>query len=442
MQVDTHINVTPRADGSWQERLAHIVETMRAISRHTDPQKLVADYRGRMRGVIGMDRMLSLTRRGTSDPEVIIARDSWHEELPNPWTRRSELPVVRGGLFADLIYGRDERILINDLSVEAGDPAAEYLREMRSMVAVPVFDGGESFNRVVLLRREANAFDADALPQLVWTTNLMGRLTHNLMLSGELRRAHDELKVAHDLLDEEIKVVAEIQRSLLPAELPRVPGLELAAAYRPATRAGGDYYDVFERPDGRWAILIADVSGHGSPAAVLMAITHSLTHSHPRPEASAAQMLDHINHHLTARYTHSNGRFVTAFIGLYDPRSHELTYASAGHHPPRVKACDGKVWKLDGSQGLPLGVMPKWRYEDAAAKLRIGDRVLMYTDGVTEAMNPASELFGEERLDAAVHHCGLDAAGIVASVIERVEKFSDGRAADDDRTLLAVRVVE
>ena len=136
---------------------------------------------------------------------------------------------------------------------------------------------------VVLFRDQPYAFDRAELPDLVWRTNLFGRATGNLVLKQELQRAYEDL-------DRELKIVADIQRSLLPAELPKIPSLDLATYYRPSRRAGGDYYDFFPLPDGKWGIFVGDVSGHGTPAAVLMAVTHCIAHTCPgrpcrRPES-------------------------------------------------------------------------------------------------------------------------------------------------------------
>ena len=122
--------------------------------------------------------------------------------------------------------------------------------------------------------RRRPAFDPETFPEWFWVSSLFGRVTHNLVL-------REELKDAYEIVERELKVVADIQRSLLPQVLPKIPTLELAAYYRTSRWAGGDYYDFFPLPDGRWGILIADVSGHGTPAAVMMAITHSLAHSLP-----------------------------------------------------------------------------------------------------------------------------------------------------------------
>src|SRR4029077_16157250 len=192
------------------------------------------------------------------------------------------------------------------------DPAAEYLAGHCSLMAIPLFDQGVALNMVILLRKEPAAFPKEELAQLVWLSNLFGRATSNLVLSDELQRAYQAL-------DRELKAVGEMQRSLLPAPFPTIPTLDLATPHQPSQRAGVDYYDSFPLPAGKWGIFIADVSGHGTPAAVLMAVTHCIAPTHPGPAVPPAQVLAYLNHHLTARYVNQNGMFVTAFYGIYDP---------------------------------------------------------------------------------------------------------------------------
>src|SRR5207249_9646395 len=116
------------------------------------------------------------------------------------------------------------------------------------------------------------------VPELVWISNLFGRATHNLVLA-------EQVQSAFEAVDQEMKTIANLQRSLLPSPLPTIPRMGLAAHYQTSQRAGGDYYDFFPLPDGKWGILIADVSGHGTPAAVLMAVTHSIAHTYPGPRS-------------------------------------------------------------------------------------------------------------------------------------------------------------
>jgi sigma-B regulation protein RsbU (phosphoserine phosphatase) len=418
---------------TWQEQLAYVVETMREMSRQTDAQEMNRAYRERVRRLIPVDASLSLSRRDLTAPHYRITRSSrWQQEI-NPWKERDRLPLLSGGLLAELLYG-DEPRLFADLHVTADDPAFAYLDGYRSAAVIPMYDQGAALNMVLLLRRDADAFPPDQFPQMVWMSNLYGRATHNLVLS-------EQLKEAYEAVDYEMKVVAEIQRALLPATMPAIATLNLAAHYQTSQRAGGDYYDFFPLPGGKWGILIADVSGHGTPAAVLMAVTHSLAHTYPGTHLRPGELLDHVNHHLCDRYTLGSGSFVTAFYGIYDAQARTLTYSSAGHNPPRLKRCsDGSLALLDGAGGLPLGIWPGEHYADETYQLQPGDQVVLYTDGITEAHNAADELFGLSRLDKVLENCAIDAPGLVAEVLAAVEEFTGGRPPHDDRTLIVGKV--
>lgn len=421
------------AETDWRHRLAVIVDTMRDMSRHSDPQEMVRAYGNRIQQFMPLDRRLSLSRRGLAFPQYRITRSTtWTEDI-NPWREKDRLPLLEGGLLAKLIYD-DEPVVIDNLELWPNEPATEYLTGCRSLVAIPMYDQGEALNMVVLLRQGQAAFPKDEIPDLVWRSNLFGRATSNLVLKDELQRAYQAL-------DRELKTVGEIQRSLLPAEFPRIPTLDLAAHYQPSQRAGGDYYDFFPLPDEKWGIFIADVSGHGTPAAVLMAVTHCIAHTHPGPNIPPGKVLDYLNHHLAVRYTGQNGHFVTAFYGVYDSPNRRLTYACAGHNPPRIKRCeDGSLLTLDQADGLPLGIAAEEQYAEATQQLQAGDQIIFYTDGVTEARNGDGEMFGTHRLDQALENCSLQAAGLLDTVLQAVNEFAHAHAADDDRTLIVARV--
>jgi len=424
----------PTSPGDWQQRLALIVETMRDMSRHTDPQEMVRAYGERMRQLISIDRRFSLSRRGLAYPWYRITRSTtWTEEI-DPWKEKDRLPLLEGGLLARLVYGNEPQVF-DDLQLPADEPAAEYLAGHRSLLAIPMYDQGESLNMVVLMQKEPGAFPGEQIPDLVWRSNLFGRATGNLVLK-------EELAETYEALDRELKIVAEIQRSLLPAELPKIPTLDLAAYYQPSQRAGGDYYDFFPLPAGKWGIFLADVSGHGTPAAVLMAVTHCIAHTHPGPAMPPAKVLDYLNHHLTSRYTSQNGHFVTAFYGVYDPADHSLTYACAGHNPPRLKRCqDGTLLAMDWARGFPLGITSETHYRESVQQLQPGDQIVFYTDGIIEAHNLEGKMFGTGRLDRVLENCCLQASALLDAVLHSVEAFANGRPADDDRTVIVARVL-
>lgn len=284
----------------------------------------------------------------------------------------------------------------------------------------------------VIMTRDSQGIARDRIPMMIMQTNLWGRS----VLSSVLRR---ELKEAYDALDHEFKTVGDIQRSLLPRVLPAIAGLDLAAHYETSQRAGGDYYDFFPLPADQWGIFIADVSGHGIPAAVRMAITHAIAHTRPDPAVGPGEILSYLNNTLECRYTGKTGAFVTAFYAIYDPHKNRLTYASAGHPAPRL-ARDRTVIGLPGRAGLPLGIEESLNYPEHHLILRPGDRLLFYTDGISEAFNPARDQYGTDRLDAACLESRGDAQSLLNTVLADLKQFCGDAPVTDDRTLLVIRV--
>ncbi len=413
-------------------RLELVVETMREASRHDDPQTMVKAFADRMREWIAWDGMISLSRRGVVPPAYRIARASvWKEEL-DPWKDRKRLPVRTGGLLGR-IMDRHAPVLIDDLRVDLDDPARELLEPFGSLVAIPVFDQGTAQNVVIWLRNAKAAFPEEDLPEWVWMANLFGRATNNLVLKNDLARAYAAL-------DEELATVARIQTSLLPVAVPTLPGLEVAVHYRTSRKAGGDYYDFFEIQDGRLGVLVADVCGHGTPAAVYMAITQCLARSFRDHHGTPAALLESMNRRLVREYTGDSGNFVAALAGVYDPRARTFSYATAGLPPPRLRRNGGSVVALGGAAGLPLGIDEDAGYAEAAVALRAEELLLLHTDGLTEARVAGGALYGEERLDRLLASAGSPAVDIVATIVADVATHLGGGAPCDDLTALLLRV--
>ncbi len=423
------------SNAEWQARLDTIVSTMRELSRQTDPQQMVQLYVERMQKLLPVDRRISLSRRDLLAPQFRVTRFSGWEEEINPWRDAHRLPKLSGGLLSRLIYA-DRPTILSDFEIDPEDPAAEYLDGQRSLLAIPLFDQGVSLNMVVVSRSEPNAFTWEELPERVWMANLFGRATQTLVLAEQRDAAYKEV-------DRELRVVADIQRSLLPAELPRIPTLDLAAHYQTSRRAGGDYYDFFPLSRGRWGILIADVSGHGTPSAVVMAVTHCIAHLHCSDNHSPRELLNFLNHHLASRYTSGSGHFVTAFYGIYDPATRKLVFASAGHNPPRLRHCGRwEVDALDQANYLPMGFIADIKYREAEVTLQLGDRLVLYTDGITEATNAHGDMFGVARLDMVVADCRDNAPEALSKLLNAVQSFTGDFPPGDDRTLIMIDVVQ
>ncbi|MCE9530920.1 MAG: PP2C family protein-serine/threonine phosphatase [Planctomycetes bacterium] len=419
----------------WRERLAITVEVMRELSRVSDPQAMQQVYSRRMVDLFPTSRRLSLSRRGLEFPYFRITRSStWNQEI-DPWKDPQRLPFLRGGLLAELLYADEPRI-IDDLEIEPDDPAAPYLEDQQSLIAIPQYEGGAAINMVIATREEPYAFPPERFPDLVWMSNLFGRATQTALLSKRLQEANEAS-------DHEMRMVAGMQQSLLPAKLPDIATLDLAAHYQTSSQAGGDYYDIISLPKNRWGILIADVSGHGALAAVLMAITHSLTKTYSGPPWPPGLLLSYLNRHLASHYTGVFGSFVTAFYAIYDPDRGTLTYANAGHPPPRLIRCaDGSRQALEGKKKrLPLGISDREEYPEDVQVLVPGDQVIFCTDGILDATNDRGQAFGIEGLDKALAHCPVGAQAMVNAVLTELRRFTGNAPAKDDRTLIAAKFV-
>ena len=184
--------------------------------------------------------------------------------------------------------------------------------------------------------------------------------------------------------------------------------------------------------------FLADVSGHGTPAAVIMAIIHSMAHLFHGPEISEdpGRMLDCLNHHLFTRYTADSAMFVTAFFGIFDPVERRLLYANAGHNPPRLCQKGGEgVKALDASNNFPLGLFLDQTFSTHVESLRPDDLLVFYTDGITEAMNKERNLFGLSLFDKSIQQSKGTADEALAAILAEVETFTAGHPPDDDRAL-------
>jgi sigma-B regulation protein RsbU (phosphoserine phosphatase) len=222
-----------------------------------------------------------------------------------------------------------------------------------------------------------------------------------------------------------------IQESLLPADMPQLPGFRIAAAWRPARTVGGDYFDVMKLDKHRVGVCIADVCGKGMPAALMMANLQAAVKAYASSSKSPREVCEALNQALC-----ENGaarRFISLFYAVIDSKKKTCAYCNAGHNPP-ILSRDGGCIRLDQGGGV-LGIFKEWRYEQGEIHLLSGDRLLMYTDGVTESRNADGEEFGEDRLMDL-----MEAAGsLTDAVVNRATAFSNGKF-DDDLTVVTVSV--
>src|SRR5215211_2432124 len=259
----------------------------------------------------------------------------------------------------------------------------------------------------------------------------------NKDLEKRVAERTEELKSAMAKQQEEaqeLRVARLIQQTFLPKSLPGLPGYDVAAYYQPAREVGGDFYDFLELPHGRLGLLVGDATGHGMPAALLMATTRGMLRAGAQTSDSPSEILERANNTLYPDIPPN--MFVTCLAALLDSRTGRLQYANAGHELPYLRHAEG-VSELRAT-GMPLGLMPGTSYDQKEITLEPGESVLLYSDGLTEAHDPQREMFGIPRLQEFVGtHPG--GATLIDSLLAELESFTGEEwEQEDDITLLTL----
>ncbi len=245
--------------------------------------------------------------------------------------------------------------------------------------------------------------------------------------------------VERERLETEVQLARQIQQTFIPETLPQFPDWELAARWKTARQVGGDFYDVFDLPNGRLGLFIADVADKGVPAALFMALTRTLVRAAVTELESPAEAMKRVNDLLLPDT--KQGMFVTAVYAVLDTTKDELTYVNAGHNPPLWIKCDGSVERLTRT-GVALGAAENVQYGQRVVALQSDDSILFYTDGLTESFNIAGEFYGEERLIEALTggYCA-SASNLLDTVEKSLLNFVQDMPPADDLTMLVLRRV-
>jgi sigma-B regulation protein RsbU (phosphoserine phosphatase) len=239
-------------------------------------------------------------------------------------------------------------------------------------------------------------------------------------------------------LEDELLIAREIQKGLLPADLPDLTGYAISAVNISSKQVGGDYYDVLPLGPQRYVLAIGDVSGKGTPASLLMASLQASIRALVPLGLSLSELTGRVNDLMTQNTT--QGRFITFFWGILEPGEGTFTYVNAGHNPPILCRADGRTERLDAG-GLILGVMPTLRpYDQGSVTLGPGDTLCLFTDGVSEAMSPSGTEFGEERIETALRESRTTPLETLRrSIVDAVTGWSGAGVQSDDITLLLLR---
>ncbi|MFQ5769048.1 MAG: SpoIIE family protein phosphatase [bacterium] len=258
------------------------------------------------------------------------------------------------------------------------------------------------------------------------------------MISIENARLFEEA-LEKQRLEEELQIASDIQKQLLPDVCPKIENYDVAAINIPSRQVGGDYYDCININEHQYIFCIADVSGKGAPAAILMSNLQASLHALVNTDLTLDEITSRIND-LIYRNT-SFDKFITYFFGLLDLKNRTFTSVNAGHNPPYLFHNNGSFQTLEEG-GLILGMMPNMPYATETVQLKAGDCLVMFTDGVSEAMNEKEEEFEEKRIEACVleNYCA-SAEGILQNIIKSVKAFSEGQPQADDITILVIKVL-
>ena len=272
--------------------------------------------------------------------------------------------------------------------------------------------------------KELNAFSPSQLQLLQAMCGHIAVAVHNA------KRFQCE-REQRELLDREAQEAQRIQQALLPKISPYIPGYCVSGFSIPAGAVGGDWYDFIQLEDGRWGIVLADVSGKGMAAALLMSATRGMLRSLAEACCSPSEVLTRLNRLLVQDLP--SGKFVTLIYGVFDPKKGQLTFANAGHLPPLVLTKAGPKF-VETEAGLPLG-LGCGEFSESTIQLEPGARLVFYSDGITEATDPAGEEFGSEGLRIHLR----EQSGSPQSLLETVRRFANGRGLADDATVVMIR---
>ncbi|MCX6668615.1 MAG: SpoIIE family protein phosphatase [Methanothrix sp.] len=364
------------------------------------------------------------------DATLVINKEreviAWNRALEDLTGIKSAEMLGQGDYkYAIPFYGERRPMLI-DLAMMADEAAMDrypYIqREANTLITevyIPTFRGCGAH----LWAKATPLYDPSG--KLLGAIESIRDMTKMREAEGKLERSKAELRIASD-----------IQRSFLPEHIPPLQGFDLAATSIPAMEVGGDFYD-FIPDDHRLGMVIADVSGKSIPAALFMALSRTIVRANATHHEKGTEVLQDANDMIAA--DSRSGMFVTLFYGVLDERSRSLIYANAGHPPPLLFRGDGQLEVLEVT-GIALGVIGGVEYEERQVDILPGGVMILYTDGVNEAINSREEQYGLGRLCEVVRRSRhLPAQGIMDSILQDISLFAGGQAQFDDITMIVVK---
>ena len=338
--------------------------------------------------------------------------------------KESVVHRIRGGnnFFWDEISERS-RIVVDENEID-------WVRENEISISIPMISQGELIGVVNLGKKKNDEdYSSDDLDIITQASNQTALALQNLNLQSE--------NIEKKRMNKELDMARDIQKRLMPQELPAVKGLDVAGESRPCFEVAGDYYDIINMEDGNTAMVVADVSGKGAGAAMIMANLQASVRVGIEISEDLGKFIGRINNHIYKNTSPSE--FITFFMGIWQSSSNTLYYVNAGHNPPIYLNKNNEITSL-GATGLILGILPGQNYDINTIKIEKDSVLLIYSDGLEEAMNPRNEFFGRERMvESIIEVKDKTPAEIISYIQKRAIDFCEGKPLHDDLTMIVAK---
>jgi sigma-B regulation protein RsbU (phosphoserine phosphatase) len=410
-------DVNRRLDKKIQE-LNTVFEIGKELVSTLDPEKIVNLLGFSLMGEVMVQRCLVLLE----DNGKLLVR------MSKGFKPAADFSAIDEPEVQSVLLGLKTQTLVQDI---ADEKLRDWLQAQQLIVVSPMHTQ-EKMRGLVCIGKKITG--ADFAPEEL---DFVATLGNTALISLENARLFGEA-LEKQRLEEELAIARQIQQRLLPKEPPKLSDFEIAAVNLPTYSVGGDYFDYFAIDDHRYIISIADVSGKGIPAALLMSNMQATLHAMIFTEIPLNQIVARINTLLYQNTTYD--KFITGFVGILDLRDRTFTSVNAGHNFPYLCHANGEMETLQKG-GLLLGMIPNVAYEIETHHLQSGDWVFMFTDGINEAMNVKDEEFTDARLEEVLRtNLGSSAADMVRAMSDAVKLHTAGAPQSDDITMIAIKV--
>ncbi len=420
---------TPTQLQEENQRLHHVVEELsilndlaRAIGASINSQEIMRTIVHRsLKAIHAEQGVITLVEPHDGDAMKTLVRTAVSSVQHSPYHFNQSL--------LGWMYLHKRPLLVNDPKHDDRFQGVAWDPSIRSLICVPLMVKAELKGVLAVYNKKGSEhFTEDDQRLLAIIAAQSAQVVENARLY--------ETELALRRMNEEVELASQIQVGLLPKEQPQVPGYDIAGRSIPAQVVGGDYFDFIPVDDHRMALCLGDVSGKGLPAALLMANLQATLRGQTLTLDSAQGCIQRCNK-LLYRST-SSEKFVTLFYGILDRDRHVLSFTNAGHENPFLFSGGGAARLAEG--GVVLSILEEFPYAEASVPFRPGDLLVIYSDGITEAVNPAQELFGEARLAAVLEeHRHASAQELIDRIIGAVRAYAGPASQADDMTLVVVK---